>query len=257
MAGESGPIVLFEDDAVIAINKPSDLVVHAGAGETGPTVADWLAEYDPKVKTYAWPKPERAGIVHRLDKDTSGVLILVRTPQVLAALQDQFRQRLTRKIYFAVVYGVPTPPTGTIETFIGRNPHNRQQQTTSLIATSTIDRRAITRYAVDKSWSLQKMPVASVWFYPETGRMHQLRVHAKHLGTPIIGDPVYTTKPAKRLSKAIGTTRQLLHAFALELHHPVTHQLLHLEAPLPHDILDLVPGTETGFLSSGVGHEGS
>lgn len=231
------PEVLFEDDYLVVINKPAGWVVHEGVGETGETIVDWFIKNYPEVMEHEWEEPSRAGIVHRLDKDTSGIMVLAKTPDILSALQKQFKERTTEKMYVALIYGEPREPQGTIHTFIGRHPKRRQEQTVLPIQIGDQARReAITDYSVEEVFDYKGEQISVITFKPKTGRMHQLRVHAKYLGTPILGDQTYTIKPAKRLSKTLGLTRQLLHAKSLTFEHPITHAPMTFSAPLPQDI---------------------
>lgn len=228
------PKVLYEDPDVVVINKPTGWVVHPGVGDTGETIVDWLVKNYPDVADHTWEYPDRMGIVHRLDKDTSGVMVLARRPDILAALQDQFKDRTTQKEYVAMVYGEPKEKEGTITTLLGRHPKRRQEQAILQIQIGgQASREAVTEYHVDSSTHIKGETVSTVVFQPKTGRMHQLRLHAKYLGTPILGDQVYTIKPAKRLSKALGLTHQLLHARSLTFRHPTLNKRMTFEAPLP------------------------
>ncbi len=230
---------IYSDESIVVINKPVGVVAHEGAGETGETVVDWFIKNYPDVAHETWPDMTRPGIVHRLDKDTSGVMVLAKTPKVLTELQAQFKDRTTQKIYYAVVFGEPREDQGTIETFIGRHPKRRQEQTVLPVQRGEQTRReAVTNFTVQKSWEVkagrEKGIVSLIKFEPKTGRMHQLRVHAKHIGTPIIGDPVYNTKPSKRLSKALGLDHQLLHAQSLTFRHPVSHKRVTFTSAIPN-----------------------
>jgi 23S rRNA pseudouridine1911/1915/1917 synthase len=226
------PIVLHQDDALVVINKPPGWIVHAGAGtETGELITDWFMKNYPEVTHDRWPDVTRIGIVHRLDKDTSGVMVLAKSPQILDRLQDQFKNRQVQKVYHAIVFGVPSDPKGELTTYIGRHPKHRQMQTVlPLPREGSIRREAITRYEVDKTIILDGQRCSLISFYPQTGRMHQLRVHAKHLGIPILGDTTYTTKPAKKLAKALGIARQMLHADSLMFRHPLTNTTVQFKA---------------------------
>lgn len=240
----NAPEVLYCDDAIVVINKPAGWVVHEGAGETGETVADWFVKNYPEVMDHTWEDLTRVGIVHRLDKDTSGVMVLAKSPAILAALQQQFKDRTTQKEYKALVFGVPKEREGVVETYIGRNPKRRQEQAVLPIPLGDGARReAVTEYKVEETFFGKGQPIALLTFWPRTGRMHQLRVHAKYLGAPILGDPVYNTKPSKRLSKELKIERQLLHARKLTLKHPVTGKRESWETPLPADfnILPIKP----------------
>lgn len=242
------PVELYDDASITVINKPAGFVVHEGAGETGETIVDWFIKNHPDIVTPEegeWPDPTRIGIVHRLDKDTSGVMVLAKTPQVLAHLQQQFKDRITKKTYRAIVFGEPKEPSGTIETFIGRHPKRRQEQAVLPVQVGEQTRReAITHYVLEDVWKVragkEQGTVSFIRFEPKTGRMHQLRVHAKHIGTPMIGDQTYTIKPAKKLSKALGIHRQLLHAASLTFMHPATGKIMTIEAPLPRDMKEML-----------------
>ncbi|HEY1074163.1 MAG TPA: RluA family pseudouridine synthase, partial [Patescibacteria group bacterium] len=156
-------------------------------------------------------------------------------------LQAQFQNRTTKKVYNALVFGEPKEHSGTIETFIGRHPKRRQEQAVLPIQVGERARReAITDYIVKAVYFYHGQPISLIEFSPKTGRMHQLRVHAKYIGTPILGDQTYTIKPAKRMSKEVGLTRQLLHAYRLTIEHPETHSPISLEAPLPDDMVNLL-----------------
>ncbi len=234
------PTILYEDDALVVINKPAEWVVHDGAGETGETIVDWFVKQYPEIQKLPWPDPTRPGIVHRLDKNTSGVMVLAKTPEVLADLQFQFKERTTKKTYTAIVYGVPKDKEGRIETFIGRNPKRRQEQAVLPIKIGDQTRReAITDYMVEKTFPYKNEELSLITFYPQTGRMHQLRVHAKYIGTPILGDPVYNIKPSRTLSKKLGLKRQLLHASSLVFRHPTLHKPIMIEASLAKDFLNI------------------
>ncbi len=230
------PIVLYDDDSLLAINKPAGWVVHEGAGETGETIVDWFVKNYPAVMSHHWEELNRVGIVHRLDKDTSGIMVLAKSPEILTALQKQFQDRTTHKVYEALVFGVPQQTEGKIETFIGRHPKRRQEQAVLPIQIGEQKRReAITEYRVKKTYTYKGQLLSLIEFHPQTGRMHQLRVHAKYLGTPILGDPVYSIKPSKRLSKELGATRQLLHAESLTFVHPINHKVIVVSAGVPKD----------------------
>ncbi len=245
---ESPPQVIYDDTDLIVINKPAGWVVHEGAGEVGETVSDWFVKNHPEVMEHTWDDLRRVGIVHRLDKDTSGVMVIAKSPAILADLQQQFKDRTTKKVYKAVVFDVPKEKEGTIETFLGRNPRRRQEQAVLPIQQGDAKRReAITEYKVEDVFFLSSARrgqgeecVSLIKFSPKTGRMHQLRVHAKYIGTPILGDQTYTIKPAKRLSKELGLHRQLLHAESLEFRHPTQHKRLLFNAVLPPDIKELL-----------------
>lgn len=219
-AGVDLPI-LYEDDWLVAIDKPPGLVVHDGSkARPSPTVAAWFLERYPGLA--AAFDAERPGIVHRLDKDTSGVLVLAKTPPAQAALSRAFASRTAHKQYVALCEGVPDRPHAVVEAPIGRHPGDR---TRMAIASGAKARAASTEYellgtARGRSLLLLK---------PVTGRTHQIRVHLAAVGLPIVGDHVYG-----KAGRGSGP-RQLLHAWRLELPHPAGGTLA-LTAPLPADM---------------------
>jgi 23S rRNA pseudouridine1911/1915/1917 synthase len=221
---EPAPIaldVLYEDDALLAINKPAGLVVHPAPGHREGTLVSALL--------YRWPTlppgldPARLGIVHRLDKDTSGVLLIAKTAAVLAELGRQFHDREIDKQYLALVWGVPRHTRGSIDEPIGRHPVHRQR-----MAVRPRGRAALTRYEVVETWQ----QVSLVRAHPATGRTHQIRVHLAALGHPIVGDRLYGRG---RDSRAIGIARQALHAETIRFRHPIGKQAMCITAPLAAD----------------------
>jgi 23S rRNA pseudouridine1911/1915/1917 synthase len=174
--------VIYEDEQVIVVNKPQGMVVHPGAGNRTGTLANALLFRHQGLFTGDVCRP---GIVHRLDKDTSGVIIAAYTTEALTFLADQFRERQVRKRYAAIVQGTPQPAAGRIESRIIRDPHNRQKFTVS----PDRGKNAVTDYRVIKSLGQYSLLLLK----PKTGRTHQLRVHLRSLGHPILGDPLYGT----------------------------------------------------------------
>ncbi|KAB2642987.1 MAG: RluA family pseudouridine synthase [Verrucomicrobia bacterium] len=218
--------VLYEDDDLIIIDKPAGMVVHVATDHEKGTLVNALL--------HRWNRPEelstgsesyRPGIVHRLDKETSGCIIVAKNDQTHAALSKGFSERSIKKTYIAIVSGKPRHRKGTITLSIGRHPVQRMKMTERR---PPAGREAITDYEVLASTDKESL----VACFPHTGRMHQIRVHLQHLGHPIVGDLIY----GKRESQI----RHLLHAWKIEFIHPRTHMLLQCEAPLPKDF-DLVP----------------
>jgi 23S rRNA pseudouridine1911/1915/1917 synthase len=216
--------ILYEDEAVLVLNKPPGLVVHPAAGNEAGTLVNALLFHEPVFESV-----ERAGIVHRLDKDTSGVMVVAKSGAAMAELQRQFKARETEKEYLALVWGAP-PPSGRIQTMIGRHPVHRQKMAV-LIGTG--------REAVSSHESLECFQeVTLVRVRIETGRTHQIRVHMAHIGHPIVGDAVYGR--ARRHSLPEKPQRQMLHAARLAFTHPVSGKRLSFDAPLFDDMQQLL-----------------
>ena len=216
--------VLYEDAELLALNKPAGLVVHPACGHSRGTLVNALLWHCPDLRGIGGER--RPGIVHRLDMDTSGVLVVAKSDRAYQGLARAFAAHDLRKEYVAVVHGAP-PPVGTLETLLGRSPANRQK----MAILRTGGKRAVTHWRVEAALPDGLCRVACEI---ETGRTHQIRVHLASLGTPIVGDALYG-KPAldKRLPHP--PARQLLHARRLTLRHPVTGEPLLLEAPFPPD----------------------
>jgi len=230
VAPEALPLaVLFEDADLMAIDKPPGMVVHPAPGARSGTVVNAvLHRLGALVGVGA---PERPGIVHRLDKDTSGVLLIARTPAALAVLGRQFRDRSVHKTYLAVVHGRVARASGVVDRPIGRDPRERKRMSVR----SGGGRAAVTRWSV-----AERFPGATLLtLHPETGRTHQLRVHLAALGHPIVGDAVYggRRRPPAGAAPLLATfPRQALHAAELTFVHPRTGVRTTLRAPIPDDI---------------------
>lgn len=223
--------ILYEDDSLAAINKPPGMVVHPAPGQWHGTVVNALLSY------WGWHVEEaslRPGIVHRLDKDTSGVLLVAKHRTALEALAEQFKSRQVRKTYRAVVVGCLPQQEGEISFPIGRHPHDRKKM--SIHARK--NRPAVSRYEILKSCR----SVSLVQLFPKTGRTHQLRVHLAALNHPIIGDDLYgSRRMEKTLPAAIRHfPRQALHAKAIEFMHPQDHTVMTIQAPYPADFAGLL-----------------
>jgi 23S rRNA pseudouridine1911/1915/1917 synthase len=217
--------VLYEDDLLLAVNKPAGLAVHGATGDENPSVAIWfVARYGPSLQLGAFDV-ERPGIVHRLDKDTSGLLLLAKTPAAQAALSGSFERRETRKIYLAITEGIPDRKHAVIDAPLSRHPADRMR-----MAVSKHGRESSTEYEVIASDHGR----ALLEVHPVTGRTHQIRVHLKAIGTPIVDDRVYGRQ---------GEGRQLLHAWRLSIPHP-NGGLLTITAPLPDDMREAIRAIE-------------
>ena len=213
--------ILYEDDDLFALDKPAGLVVHPSAGHhTGHTLVELV---EAKLSPGPWPDAARPGLVHRLDRDTSGVIVMAKTPEAHRKLSLQFARRQTKKTYVALAKGRIQADEGVIESHLGRHPGKRQRFAVS----GDQGRWSSTRFKV-----LQRSPGATlVELTPLTGRTHQIRVHLASYGHPILGDHVYGV--ADKEMPFI--TRHLLHARALQIRHPRTGADLRFEAPLPAD----------------------
>lgn len=213
--------IVHEDSDLIVINKPAGLVVHPGAGVHRGTLLNALLAHAPRLAGLP-----RAGIVHRLDRDTSGLLVVAKTLEAQTDLVRQLAERSMRRVYLAIVHGVPSAG-GTIDQPIGRDSRSRTR-----MAVTRRGREARTRFQVLERFS----GAALVECRLDTGRTHQIRVHLQHLGHPIVGDPVYRRGASARL--AFG--RQALHARELSLVHPRSGKAVSWRTPLPGDMKRLI-----------------
>jgi len=224
--------ILYEDDDVVAIDKPPGMVVHPAPGAWRGTIVNALLHRGLVPHQLS---AERPGIVHRLDKETSGVLLVARNARAQLALSRAFHDRLVKKTYLAIVLGVPRVATGSLEWPIGRHPVERKRMSIR----SRSPRAARTRYGVLESFGTLSL----LRLEPETGRTHQIRVHLAATGHPVLADPVYGARTGRALpARGPGRSfpRQALHAAELELAHPTTGERLHLRAPLPDDLRALL-----------------
>lgn len=211
--------ILFEDEHLLVINKPAGLVIHPAGGHAQDTLVNALLHHYPAL---AHLDEKRPGIVHRLDKDTSGVMVAAKTELALQHLLRQFKNRTVDKIYLALVHGHLQVPEGIIDVPLGRDPKNRQQM--AAIKTGKTARTHYTVIQTFQQFSLLKIKI-------ETGRTHQIRVHLSWLKHPVAGDPVYGRRK-ERLSPA----RQFLHAGQLSIDHPANGKRLTFDAPLPQEL---------------------
>jgi len=216
--------VLFEDEDIIVINKPAGLTVHPGAGQREHTLVNALLSHC--VSLSGIGGKERPGIVHRLDKETSGCLVVAKNDIAHRELSKQFAARTVEKIYLALVTGKLRKPAGVIEEKIGRHPVHRQR----MRVTSLRGRTAKTEYRVICSSEQASLIECRL----HSGRTHQIRVHLHHLGHAVLGDKVYAARFAKNFP------RQMLHAWKLGFHHPRTGELKNFEAPSPADFKQAV-----------------
>ncbi|MEX0795814.1 MAG: RluA family pseudouridine synthase [Acidimicrobiia bacterium] len=223
--------VLYEDDALVVIDKPAGLVVHPGTGQMTGTLAAGLLHRYPELEGVG--AEERWGLVHRLDKDTSGAILVGRTQEAFESLTAQLRAREIRREYLALVEGVLKPPTGTIEAPIGRDP-----QTPTRRAVARDGKPARTHYRVETNYPERDLALVRVTL--ETGRTHQIRVHFAAIGHPVAGDPTYGSRREAGL-----TPRIFLHAGELSFAHPVTGETVVVASPLPADLSAVLSSLET------------
>ncbi len=235
------PEILFENDDVLVITKPAGLIVHSDGRTEEPSVVDWVLANYPTLKDVGepWVSPQgasvpRPGIVHRLDRTTSGVMILAKTPEAHAFLKQQFQSRTAAKEYRAYVYGHLKEDAGVVEAEIVRLRSTPPRWGVARAGEGKKHRAAVTEWRVLARGQDREVgaPVSFVALSPKTGRTHQLRVHLKHLGHPVITDPLY----AAGQPLLLGFTRPALHALSLSLTLPSTETRT-FEAPLPHDFL--------------------
>jgi len=220
--------VVYEDDAILVIDKPAGLVVHPGAGNPEGTLQNALLHHAP-----ALAGVPRSGIVHRLDKDTSGLMVAAKTLQAHKALVDQLQARTVKREYLALVNGTFTAG-GRIEAPIGRHPRDRIR-----MAVVDTGREAVTHYRIQQRYQAHTLLLAAL----ETGRTHQIRVHMAHIGHPLVGDPLYGGRlqlpkgATETVREALrGFRRQALHATRLALQHPASGEEMGWEAPPPDDM---------------------
>lgn len=219
--------VLFEDDDILVVDKPAGMIVHSAPGHEEESLAGLLAASRPQMASVG--SRERPGVVHRLDINTSGVMVFAKSRRAYEGLRAAFESHDgVVKTYLAVLHGAIKPATGTLETTIGRKPWDAKR----MAVDAPGGKRAVTRWTVLE----RRGPLALVEFVIETGRTHQIRVHAAHLGHPIVGDALYGDA-AKDRRLASPPRRQLLHAVQLEFRHPSTGRAMRFAAPPPNDII--------------------
>ena len=232
--------IIFEDEYLAVVDKPAGLVVHPAYGHPDSTLANALLFH---FKHVSKTDSGRPGIVHRLDKDTSGLLVVARDERTHAALAAQFKAKTTQREYLALVWGVPRPKKGTISTFLTRSTKDRRK----IVASSQRGKWAVTHYTTAESFRTHSL----LHLRLETGRTHQIRVHLAHLGHPVFGDPAYEGRKSQLQGLNMAEVRfaaawlerfprQALHAHTLGFTHPATGKILHFHSELPADMQALV-----------------
>jgi 23S rRNA pseudouridine1911/1915/1917 synthase len=223
LVGEDIPLdIVFENDDLLVVNKPAGMVVHPAAGHDSGTLVHAVLGYDPDLEGIGGE--ERPGLVHRLDKETSGLIVLAKNERAHRWLQDQFRLRLVEKTYLALVDGKPPTPTGRVEASIGRDPSHRKKMA---IVPDGKGREAVSEYKTLESFEDHTL----LEFHPYTGRTHQIRLHCQFLGCPIVGDSIYGRK-----SPTVEISRHFLHAARLKIILPNEKQPRLFEAELPEEL---------------------
>lgn len=220
--------ILYEDEHLIIINKPAGLVVHPSAGHSNDTLVNALLAHCQTLAGIGGV--ERPGIVHRLDKDTTGAIVVAKTDFALQHLQQQIKAKTAQRQYLGVVYGSPKTEFGTIEQPIGRHSVDRKKM--AVVPVEKGGRNAITHWKIQERLGNYTL----VLFTLETGRTHQIRVHSNFIGHPIVGDPEYSN----RRSIGVNLSGQALHAWKLKLQHPVTEAWIEATAPLPEEMNTLL-----------------
>lgn len=226
--------VVHEDAHLIVVDKPAGLVVHPAAGNLDGTLVNALLHHC-EGQLSGIGGVARPGIVHRIDKDTSGLLVVAKSDKAHEGLARQFKDHSIDRLYAAIVYGLPAPAAGTVDTWIGRSDADRKKM--------AVHREGRGKHAVTHYRIMERLQgAAMVECKLETGRTHQVRVHMHHIGHPLIGDPVYgrERKGFKSILETLGFKRQALHAKSLGFIHPVTSERLMFQSVLPHDMQELL-----------------
>lgn len=220
--------ILYEDDELIILNKPAGLVVHPAPGHPDGTLVNAILAHCPNLPGIGGV--QRPGIVHRLDKDTTGAIAIAKTDLAYQHLQGQLQAKTARREYLGLVYGVPKTETGSIDLPIGRNPQDRKKM--AIVSVEDGGRTAVTHWQVQERLANYTL----IHFQLETGRTHQIRVHSAKMGHPIVGDPVY----GSGRSVGVNLPGQALHAWKLQLQHPLSGNLVQVTAPPPPSFTTLL-----------------
>jgi len=224
LVAENIPLdIIFENDDLIVVNKPAGMVVHPAAGHSSGTLVNAVLGHEPDIEGIGGE--ERPGLVHRLDKETSGLIVLAKNERAHRWLQDQFRLRTVEKTYLALVDGKPPTSNGRIEADIGRDPKSRKKMTTLPAGKG---REAVSEYKTLESFSKHSL----LEFHPHTGRTHQIRLHCAFIHCPIVGDEIYGRKKT-----TLKLNRHFLHAARLKITLPNEEKPRTFEAPLPEELV--------------------
>lgn len=230
--------IIFEDQDLIIIDKPSGVVVNKAESAKGETIQEW-AENKLNIK-YQKSKTDqdsieseflsRGGVVHRLDKETSGILLIAKNPQSFEKLKNQFKERVVHKEYLALAHGLISEKSGEINAPVGRLPYNRTR-----FGVLSEGREAVTNYEVIDYYNFEKEKLSYLRLKPKTGRTHQIRVHLKYINHPIFADPLYAGRKIGRSDRKF-LNRLFLHASKITFNHPTSSEKLTFESPLPEDL---------------------
>lgn len=224
--------ILYEDDSLLVIDKPPGIVVNRADSVKEETVQDWVE------KTYNIFIENRAGIVHRIDKETSGCLIIAKIIEAFFELQRQFKEREIHKTYCAIVHGALVPSEGEVRAPVGRLPWNKEH-----FGIVPGGKDSVTKYKVTSSHvSPEGEPLSFVELYPQTGRTHQIRVHMKYINHAIVGDYLYAGRKTARNDR-LWAPRVMLHAMRVRFKHPVDEKLLAIDSPIPDDMNGIIHGS--------------
>lgn len=224
--------IIYEDDEVLVLNKPAGVVVNRSETVGEETVQDWAEKYY-RLKGYQVNSLERSGLVHRLDKETSGCLIIAKAPAAFTKLQRQFKAREVQKEYLALVHGEVHPAAGAIRVPLARSRYDRQK-----IAVTPGGREAETRYEVEKLFHNTE-PFTLLRLYPKTGRTHQIRVHLAYFGHSLVADEKYAGEKRSRADRR-WCPRLFLHAAKISFVHPTNNETVRVECPLPQDLREVL-----------------
>lgn len=220
--------VIYENNDILMINKPAGMVVHPAAGHSHGTLVNAVLFHAPEISIQGSTRP---GIIHRLDKDTSGVMVVAKSDRAQTSLAEQWQARAVTKHYVALVAGIVEEDSATIDAPIGRNPANRQQ-----MAAVRSGREAITHFTVKERFADCTLLDVTI----ETGRTHQIRVHLNFIGYPVVGDQLYGNKVSAKVADRLGLARQFLHASSLGFALPGTGEAVEYQAPLPCEFQDVL-----------------
>ncbi len=238
--------ILYEDGDILVLDKPAGITVNRSDTTRGEeTIQDWVEKW--QMANGQWLMDadkesdfyKRSGIVHRIDKETSGILLVAKNLRAFENLQKQFKERVIEKTYLALVHGKVVPETGEISVPVGRLPWNRKR-----FGVLAGGREAVTRYRVISNFQLsisnkREEPVSLLELYPKTGRTHQIRVHLKYFNHPIFADFLYAGRKTSRDDRKV-LNRVFLHAHKISFMHPVTNKQILLESPLPEELAKII-----------------